>query len=55
VKIRKAVFPSSGFRRRFLPATKANPKGSLSIVGKTLIQYAEEEAMAAGMDTLVFD
>jgi UTP--glucose-1-phosphate uridylyltransferase len=53
-KIRKAVFPVAGFGTRFLPATKAMPKELLPIVDKPLIQYAVEEAMAAGIDTLIF-
>lgn len=53
-KIRKAVFPVAGFGTRFLPATKAMPKELLPIVDKPLIQYAVEEAIRAGIDTLVF-
>ena len=53
-KIRKAVFPVAGFATRFLPATKAMPKELLPIVDKPLIQYAAEEAIAAGIDTLIF-
>ena len=53
-KIRKAVFPVAGFGVRFLPATKAMPKELLPIVDKPLIQYAVEEAIAAGIDTLIF-
>ncbi len=53
-KIRKAVFPVAGLGTRFLPATKANPKEMLPIVDKPLIQYAAEEAVAAGIDTLIF-
>lgn len=54
VKVRKAVFPVAGFGTRFLPATKAMPKELLPIVDKPLIQYAAEEAVAAGIDTLIF-
>jgi UTP--glucose-1-phosphate uridylyltransferase len=54
VKIKKAVFPVAGFGTRFLPATKANPKEMLPIVDKPLIQYAVEEAIAAGISQLVF-
>ena len=54
IKIRKAVFPVAGFGTRFLPATKAMPKELLPIVDKPLIQYAAEEAIAAGIDTLIF-
>jgi UTP--glucose-1-phosphate uridylyltransferase len=52
--IKKAVFPVAGLGTRFLPATKASPKEMLPIVDKPLIQYAVEEAVAAGVDTLVF-
>ena len=54
MKIKKAVFPVAGFGTRFLPATKAMPKELLPIVDKPLIQYAAEEAIAAGIDTLIF-
>ena len=53
-KIRTAVFPVAGLGTRFLPATKANPKEMLPIVDKPLIQYAAEEAIAAGITELVF-
>lgn len=53
-KIKKAVFPVAGFGTRFLPATKAMPKELLPIIDKPLIQYAAEEAIAAGIDTLIF-
>ena len=53
-KIRKAVFPVAGFGTRFLPATKAMPKELLPIIDKPLIQYAAEEAIRAGIDTLIF-
>ena len=53
-KLRKAVFPVAGLGTRFLPATKAMPKELLPIVDKPLIQYAAEEAIAAGIDTLIF-
>jgi len=53
-KIRKAVFPVAGMGTRFLPATKANPKEMLPIVDKPLIQYAAEEAVMAGIETLIF-
>ncbi len=52
--IRKAVFPVAGMGTRFLPATKANPKEMLPIVDKPLIQYAVEEAVAAGVSELIF-
>jgi len=53
-KITKAVFPVAGLGTRFLPVTKASPKEMLPIVDKPLIQYAVEEAVAAGIDTMVF-
>ena len=53
-QVRKAVFPVAGLGTRFLPVTKANPKEMLPIVDKPLIQYAAEEAEAAGMLNLVF-
>lgn len=53
-KIRTAVFPVAGFGTRFLPATKSMPKELLPIVNKPLIQYAAEEAISAGIDTLIF-
>jgi UTP--glucose-1-phosphate uridylyltransferase len=53
-RIRMAVFPVAGMGTRFLPATKANPKEMLPVVDKPLIQYAAEEAVAAGIETLVF-
>ncbi|HET6724533.1 MAG TPA: UTP--glucose-1-phosphate uridylyltransferase GalU [Gammaproteobacteria bacterium] len=52
--IRKAVFPVAGLGTRFLPATKASPKEMLPVVDKPLIQYAAEEAVAAGAKVLVF-
>ena len=52
--IRKAVFPVAGLGTIFLPATKANPKEMLPIVDKPLIQFAAEEAVAAGIDVLIF-
>lgn len=53
-KVRKAVFPVAGLGTRFLPATKASPKEMLPIVDKPLIQYAVEEAVAAGITDLIF-
>lgn len=52
--IRKAVFPVAGLGTRFLPATKAMPKEMLPVVDKPLIQYAAEEAVAAGITELIF-
>jgi UTP--glucose-1-phosphate uridylyltransferase len=53
-KLTKAIFPVAGLGTRFLPATKANPKEMLPIVDKPLIQYAVEEAVAAGITELIF-
>jgi UTP--glucose-1-phosphate uridylyltransferase len=50
----KAVFPVAGFGSRFLPATKASPKEMMPIVDKPLIQYAVEEAVAAGLTEMIF-
>lgn len=52
-KIRKAVFPAAGLGTRFLPATKASPKEMLPLVDKPLIQYAVEEAVAAGIESIL--
>lgn len=53
-KVRKALFPVAGMGTRFLPATKANPKEMMPIVDKPLIQFAVEEAIAAGITELIF-
>jgi UTP--glucose-1-phosphate uridylyltransferase len=53
-KITKAVFPVAGLGTRFLPATKASPKEMLPVVDKPLIQYAVEEAVAAGITDMIF-
>src|SRR5688572_11144399 len=53
-KITKAVFPVAGIGSRFLPATKASPKEMLPVVDKPLIQYAVEEAAAAGITDMIF-
>jgi UTP--glucose-1-phosphate uridylyltransferase len=53
-RIRTAVFPVAGLGSRFLPATKAQPKEMLPVVDKPLIQYAVEEAVAAGITDMVF-
>jgi UTP--glucose-1-phosphate uridylyltransferase len=53
-KLRKAVFPVAGLGSRFLPATKASPKEMLPVVDKPLIQYAVEEAAAAGITDMIF-
>ncbi len=52
--IKKCLFPVAGYGTRFLPATKSMPKEMLPIVDKPLIQYAVEEAVEAGIDTLIF-
>jgi len=54
IKVRKAVFPVGGLGTRFLPATKAMPKEMLPVVDKPLIQYAVEEALAAGIEEIIF-
>ena len=53
-EVRKAVFPVAGMGTRFLPATKASPKEMLPVVDKPLIQYAVEEAAAAGITDMIF-
>ncbi len=53
-RVRKAVFPVGGLGTRFLPATKAMPKEMLPVVDKPLIQYAVEEAQAAGIEEFIF-
>ncbi len=53
-RIRKAVFPVAGLGTRFLPATKTVPKEMLPVIDKPLIQYAVDEAIEAGCDTMVF-
>ncbi len=54
VRIKKAVFPVAGLGTRFLPATKTVPKEMLPIIDRPLIQYAVDEAIEAGCDTLIF-
>ena len=54
MKVRKAVFPVAGLGTRFLPATKSMPKEMLPLVDKPIIQYAVEEAMAAGIEEIIF-
>jgi UTP--glucose-1-phosphate uridylyltransferase len=53
-KLKKAVFPVAGFGSRFLPVTKASPKEMMPVVDKPLIQYAVEEAAAAGVTDMIF-
>ena len=54
MRVKKAVFPVAGMGTRFLPATKASPKEMMPVVDKPLIQYAVEEAAAAGITDMVF-
>lgn len=54
MSIRKAVFPVAGLGTRFLPATKAVPKEMLPVVDRPLIQYAVDEALEAGIETMIF-
>jgi UTP--glucose-1-phosphate uridylyltransferase len=53
-KIKKAILPVAGFGTRFLPATKAQPKEMLPVVDKPVIQYLVEEAVAAGIEEIIF-
>jgi len=53
MRVRKAVLPAAGWGTRFLPATKAQPKEMLPLVDKPIIQYAVEEAVAAGIDQII--
>lgn len=53
-RVRKAIFPVGGLGTRFLPATKALPKEMLTVVDKPIIQYAVEEAQAAGIEEFIF-
>ena len=52
-KVRKAVFPAAGMGTRFLPATKAQPKETLPLVDKPIIQYGVEEALDSGIDNII--
>ena len=54
MKIRKAILPVAGLGTRFLPATKAQPKEMLSVVDKPVIQYVVEEAVASGIEEIIF-
>ena len=54
MRIKKAVFPVAGLGTRFLPATKAMPKEMLPVVDKPIIQYAVEEALASGIEQIIF-
>jgi UTP--glucose-1-phosphate uridylyltransferase len=53
LRVRKAIFPAAGWGTRFLPATKAQPKEMLPLVDKPVIQYAVEEAVAAGIEQVI--
>ncbi|HQB50955.1 MAG TPA: sugar phosphate nucleotidyltransferase, partial [bacterium] len=53
-KITKAILPVAGFGTRFLPATKAQPKEMLPVVDKPAIQYLVEDAVAAGIEEIIF-
>lgn len=53
-KVKKAVFPAAGLGTRFLPATKAQPKEMLPLVDKPIIQYVVEEAVASGIESIIF-
>ena len=54
VKVRKAVFPVGGLGTRFLPATKSIPKEMFPVVDTPLIQYAVDEALASGIEEIIF-
>lgn len=54
MKVKKAVFPVAGLGTRFLPATKASPKEMLALIDKPLVQYVVEEAVAAGIEQVLF-
>ena len=53
-KIKKAILPVAGFGTRFLPATKAQPKEMLPVVDKPVVQYLVEEAVASGIEEIIF-
>src|SRR5574341_1342918 len=54
MRVRKAIFPVAGHGTRFLPATKASPKEMLPLIDKPLVQYVVEEAMASGIEQILF-
>ena len=54
MKVRKAIIPVAGLGTRFLPATKAQPKEMLSLIDKPIIQYIVEEAVASGIEQIIF-
>ena len=53
-KVKKAIIPVAGFGTRFLPATKAQPKEMLPVVDKPVVQYLVEEAVASGVEEIIF-
>ena len=53
-KVRKAIFPVAGLGTRFLPATKSSPKEMLPLIDKPLVQYVVEEAVASGIEQIIF-
>lgn len=54
MRVRKAIFPVAGLGTRFLPATKSSPKEMLPLIDKPLVQYVVEEAVAAGIEQIIF-
>ena len=54
MKVKKAVFPVAGLGTRFLPATKSSPKEMLPLIDKPLVQYVVEEAVASGIEQILF-
>src|SRR5512135_3861734 len=54
MRVKKAILPVAGFGTRFLPATKAQPKEMLTVVDKPVIQYVVEEAVASGIEEIIF-
>ena len=54
MRVKKAVFPVAGLGTRFLPATKASPKEMLPLIDKPLVQYVVEEAVASGIEQILF-
>ncbi len=54
MKVRKAIFPVAGLGTRFLPATKSSPKEMLPLIDKPLVQYVVEEAVASGIEQIIF-
>src|SRR5512139_3765674 len=54
MQVKKAVFPVAGLGTRFLPATRASPKEMLSLIDKPLVQYVVEEAVASGIEQILF-